>query len=368
MIIGSKSKMNTILTALILFGFCMNIIECKIHLDIIITIFEKFNIKHPIIQCKYSMRKNEKIDLFKILSYHGQVVQYNQKFSNNQNSPSVILADIHDFELDLHHHNIYPILVITSIQSQKDLDKIHLPINAEVYFMDWFSLKIYEVYTINKVHIVKYLGQFKDSGKNYTSFIENGVFVSSMVKRRGNLHGIQLKGMSEYSPPSSGCINVFTNIPKYFPNNETYDVTNLVCGVYIDVLHSLEKALNFTTILYKRKDSAWGYPVSLPNGTHKLNGMMLNVVEGSADFIWAPFSMVPMRFPFLDFMPPLSMDYGALLIPSNLDYDVEVDWTLYIQPFSIEVWLTLFVWALILAISIYIMNWLYLNEKLVIYT
>ena len=134
--IAIGSKMNTILIALILFGFCINIIECIIHLDKIITIFEKFNIKHPIIQCKYSMRKNEMIDLFKILSYHGQVVQYNQKLTNSQNSPSVILADIHDFELDL-HHNIYPILVITSIQSNKDFDKIHLPINAEVYFMDW---------------------------------------------------------------------------------------------------------------------------------------------------------------------------------------------------------------------------------------
>ena len=44
-------------------------------------------------------------------------------------------------------------------------------------------------------------------------------------------------------------------------------MTNIVDGIYIDMLNSMEKVLNFSTKLYKRKDGQWTPPKTLPNGT-----------------------------------------------------------------------------------------------------
>ena len=72
-------------------------------------------------------------------------------------------------------------------------------------------------------------------------------------------------------------------IASYLPNNQTYDVTNIVKGSGVDLLHSLENLLNFTTRLYKRKDGKWGMPKTLPNGTTILNGMIKSITESKSN-------------------------------------------------------------------------------------
>ena len=164
-----------------------------------------------------------------------------------------------------------------------------------MYFIDWISLKIYETYiTTNNVNFTRYLGQFLEDKMIFEDNIP-----SSMVSRRGNFYGIQLKAMVEREVPM---INFEISKAIYFPNNDTYDVTDIVSGYFIDILHSLEERFNFTTKLYKRKDNKWGYPKTLPNGTVVLDGMLKNLAEGSADFAWAPFGVVPARIPYIDFM------------------------------------------------------------------
>ena len=94
-------------------------------------------------------------------------------------------------------------------------------------------------------------------------FIGANDFKTSFVKRRGNFHGIELNGMVELEPPMVYYPNDFTNKAKFFSNNDTYDMTNVVSGYFIDILHSLEKHYNFTTKLFKRKDGQWGMPKTL---------------------------------------------------------------------------------------------------------
>ena len=76
-------------------------------------------------------------------------------------------------------------------------------------------------------------------------------------------------------------------------------MTNLVYGIYIDVLHSMEKSLNFSTSLYRRKDGSWGTPKPFPNGTVILKGMLKTVNEGSVDFIWTSLSILLSRWPYV---------------------------------------------------------------------
>ena len=131
------------------------------------------------------------------------------------------------------------------------------------------------------------------------ALIEAKDYIPSFVQRRSNFQGIKLKAITDFDVPAVGFPDDFKSTAKYFPNNETYEMTNLVYGIYIDVLHSMEKTLNFSTSLYRRKDGSWGTPKPFPNGTVVLKGMMKTVNEGSVDFIWTSLSILLSRWPYV---------------------------------------------------------------------
>ena len=61
---------------------------------------------------------------------------------------------------------IAPILVFTEINNEMDLHQMNVSIDMEMYFIDGFSLKMYESYMVNNVSIKRYLGQFLRSQEN----------------------------------------------------------------------------------------------------------------------------------------------------------------------------------------------------------
>ena len=115
-------------------------------------------------------------------------------------------------------------------------------------------------------------------------------YIPLFTKRRGNFHGIQLNGMVEYEPPMTYFPDDFANKAEFFSENQTYDKTEIVDGYFIDSLHSIERVYNFSTKLYKRRDGGWGMPQELVYGGFRPTGMLQNLYEGSAEFIWAPLS------------------------------------------------------------------------------
>ena len=118
--------------------------------------------------------------------------------------------------------------------------------------------------------------------------------------------------------PSINFPEHFTSKVKYFSNNQTYDMTNVVDGVYINVLLSLESLLNFSTKLYLRKDEKWGIPKILQNGSVILDGMIKSIVEEHpVDFIWTTLSVLPARTPYVDYLPALTHEYGGIFIPKQ---------------------------------------------------
>ena len=253
-------------------------------------------------------------------------------------------------------------LVITSIEEESNLRGIgNIPFDKEIYFLDKNSLKIYEAYNINEIHITRYLGEFDENGQN---FFPAKNITNSVIERRGNFYGIELICMMDHYPPMINLPVDFKSHVPYYSKNQIYDVTNSVTGAFIDVLHSLEKIYNFSTKFYHRKDGKWGSGI-LPNGTIGAEGMLLNLEDGSADMV-APFTMVTSRLGFMDFGPVLTTSYLTLYIP-RYDKFENVDWMAYVEPFTWRLWISLFATAFLFTICIYIMEWLYLNSRPVIF-
>ena len=172
---------------------------------------------------------------------------------------------------------------------------------------------------------------------------------SQFVQRRGNFHGIQLKAMvcrEQFLLDYPENVEAYAT---YFPNNETFDMTDTAYGIYPDILHSIENAYNFTTKLYLRKDRVWGLPKILPNGTEVINGMIKSIAEDSADMIWASLYLNPERYRHLDYLPQMSQDFETIFLSKDY-WEHEVFWTLYLEPFSQEVWILIMVTSILNAI------------------
>ena len=64
-------------------------------------------------------------------------------------------------------------LVIMSIEDETELKQreIDIPVDKEIYFLDKNSLKKYEAYNINEIHITRYLGHFDENGQRGTELL-----------------------------------------------------------------------------------------------------------------------------------------------------------------------------------------------------
>ena len=240
----------------------------------VILIMEHFKLSHPIIYNEI-LSDMEKIDLFRELFFKSQLISFNYNSNFHQLHQTFIVfpkGNIQNFQWKI--KTIAPILVFTEINNEMDLHQMNVSIDMEMYFIDGFSLKMYESYMVNNVSIKRYLGQFIRSQENNNEhvkiqFIESeNNFESSMFKRRGsNFHGIQFKCMVELEPPMTYIPKDFAKTAQYFPNNDTYDLTGMVEGYFMKMLHQMENEHNFTTKLYKRRDGSWGWPTKLSNGS-----------------------------------------------------------------------------------------------------
>ena len=108
----------------------------------------------------------------------------------------------------------------------------------------------------------------------------------------------------------------------------------------------------------RRKDGKWGYPRTLSNGTIFLDGMLKSIAYDSVDLI-VSFGIVSARLPYVDYMQPLSDDYGVIFIPYQ-DITGKIDYHVYWEPFTLNLWKAILVNATIFTICIYAFEWLQL--------
>ena len=342
---------------IILLMVCFTYVKCSsFPLKILDAMMKKFMVLNPTI-LNTSLKTNDKLALLKMLSYNGHTTCFNKSRSHGSQS-YVVFSGLQKFKWEI--QTDAPVLVVSRFLHENDFSHVNLPLDSEIYFIDEITLKIYETYSINNIQTTRYLGQFQNQDK--LDFIASNNFNPSFIKRRGNFHGIQLTAVSELILTETELPKDFESKATYFPNNQTYDVTDIIAGSVIDLLHSLEKFLNFSTRIYKRKDSKWGLSKKLENGTYIINGMLQNIEEGSVDFGCASFSMSASRLRHVDFLPVIAKQYGSIFIPRNLEIQ-DIDWQLYFRSFSNKLWVALFCTAFIFSVCIYNMEWRILDKK-----
>jgi len=74
---------------------------------------------------------------------------------------------------------------------------------------------------------------------------------------------------------------------------------------------------------------------------------------------------LPARFPFVDFLPPLSKEYGGIFIP-NQDSVEKIQHNLFLEPFGMNVWVAILVTDMVTGCLIFAIQWLCTNKTLVI--
>ena len=332
--------------------------------DIIITLVEHLQLSHSTILLDTLIEFNDKIKLIRDFSNSGYQISFNYHNIYKDQFLIIIIDSLDHYNWDVELNG--SVLIVTKMLNEKELNQLNLRIDNEIYFFDQVSLKFYETYTINNHHTTRYLGKFhKDN--HITNF--NPTYNephSVLCNRRGDFKGITLEAMVENLYPYVDIAENWTTIASYFPNNQTYDVTDLATGSYIDVLHTLEKYLNFSTRLYIRKDRKWGFPISLSNGSEIVTGMFESLVQDSAKFIWASLYTGPERQRYIDFLPILSVDRMSFYISNHETYET-INWKLYLSQFSVELWMTILFTSVIITVITVLIHWVHTKNKLVNY-
>ena len=93
--------------------------------------------------------------------------------------------------------------------------------------------------------------------------------------------------MTEATPPF---ITIDLSSATYDVISDTFDVTKSVGGMYYEMFLIMQKRLNFTATLRKRKDGKWGPTTVLENGTIITDGIVKSLTSGFGEMIVTMYS------------------------------------------------------------------------------
>ena len=88
-------------------------------------------------------------------------------------------------------------------------------------------------------------------------------------------------------------------------------MTNLSDGFYPEILKLMKARLNISVKQYTRKDGKWG---GIDRDTGKWNGMISNIIDGSADIILTCLTVSGKRPEIIDFLHPLSTKFVSFSV------------------------------------------------------
>jgi hypothetical protein len=133
--------------------------------------------------------------------------------------------------------------------------------------------------------------------------------------------------------------------------------------MYKEVLTILKSELNFTTRQYKRLDGAWGSViVDTSTGTLLSTGILADVMSGNADMIATALDIGIQRSLVVDFLPPISYDYAALIILNDDNFD-ELEFDSYFHPLSNQIWVAIVILALCISVFMYLVKIINTEKK-----
>ena len=283
-------------------------------------------------------KKNIKTTAIVFLSYHQDVVEkFHLELPENLHSNLILISHGYQFE---------ELLNTIALQAM---------IHQKIFLFKKTSKEIYEAYTVNNFVVKQKLGKINVITNQFQWEVN---IPSDFIKRRSNFHGLVLKGVVEFSGLEMNAYASYLKNAPYFANNRTYEVTRFTYGLFHDVLDILQDCLNFTTILYKRKEVAWGYIYPQANGSYVGTGLIGDVFFGKADIAVAPLTYVIDRALYVNFLPPIKPHWSAIYIPMTYHEDIDLD--TYIHPFSSILWTIVIITGVILSMTKLL--FLYIND------
>ena len=308
----------------------------------IFSIIKEFNLNNPYLIGSI----DNKIEFFKLLSKNGHFSNIHSRIEQSSVNGKITTNSIilfksqakYYYQLDFSKNPYWSYLLISNdTKFEEFLNTIaaHTDINQKVFILKEDSHDIYEAYKINNVAVKKKLGHIDLVANKFKWQTDVN---HDFIKRRSNLFGIVLKGIVGFSG-----LNMFAKDPKYrekapyFSVNKTYQVNGFTDGLFHDILMTLQDQLNFTSVLYKRKEDNFG-GFNSKNGTFKAIGMLGDIFSKRVDIGVSSFAMTRDRANFVDYLVPISFSKYGIFIPiSNTE---KIDFETYFVPFSHILWIT----------------------------
>ena len=252
---------------------------------------------------------------------------------------------IADLKIEFHYllkNEMHGLILQTDIQSSKEFN---ISINEKIFFLYLDSFTIWEMFSINGIKSRTKLGTIQKNSFIYELNVEK-----TFLKRRRNFKGIVLNAMTEISAPY---VVLDSNLELLPYNNQMYNVTHKVNGIYISILKMLEENLNFTTNFYKREDGAWGIP-KIENGEIVLDGMLENLDKNEAELIVASFDVIHQRFNVVDYLQPITDALVGIYIKDEHIYE-HFDFESYLSPLRQMSWVSLTIYSAFMSVLVYIL-------------
>ena len=344
-----KMLSNELLFTLLIFLCCLHI---SLQNNYLLALKDEFKMKH------ITIIKNESYDDAKLMklafeyALFTKICRNAKKISLTKDMTSHMLIYINpknNIQIELKpfliKQQILVMLILQDQQFEKFYNELEFEISHQVFMLKESSQEMYETYIINDHHIRRKLGHI-DLRTNKFTWDKN--VNSYFYKRRANFHGLVLKAMAEVAGLEMSVYPTYINDAPYHSNNQTYLMNGYTYGFFNDILHTLEYELNFTSLIYKRKDSVWGYIYPQSNGSYVGTGIVGDIFFKRADMaLTIGFNLK--RALYIDYLPPPIQQIAAVYTPS-LDEKESLDFMLFISPLTINVWIIVCIISILKAV------------------
>ncbi len=213
--------------------------------------------------------------------------------------------------------------------------------NQQVYFVTASDLEIREAYSIGIIKLSKVIGEFVETEHGHYELSLDIDLSTDLGHRRNNLFGHAIKALVGQDPTYSYIRPGLERQDNFDSELELYRADNFVNGLYIDVLNTLSKEVNFTykTFAHSEQIESWGTVIN-----NKVTGLVRYIVNGTVDMTATPGSFTAARHTVLNYLPTIGAKIPSIFIKNNLGQDLS--WSTFFKPFSIPLWMTLFSMAL----------------------
>ena len=307
-------------------------LENEVKNELVHSVMKVLQMKHPVVWTPNNTSSSRSLmkDLFLMGHFcHFATEELLQNLSKDVSKDTIIFADKDEdiIEEALELSNTAVIFSSRNFDNKKASSLTKIRIDKKVFIIEESTNELFEIYTINNRQIKRKLGRFKEHVFSWEKDVEK-----DFVSRRSDFQGLILTTMTSGAGNDIIFDSDYDKKAIFFPNNQTYLVTNFTRGKFYDILISLQNLLNFTSNLNKRKDNGWGFVYPQANGSFHATGMVGDLFFGRADLIVTSLSLLYQRALYIDYLIPIAPDTLGLFIPSGHSKG-EFQFNVFLLPF-----------------------------------